>query len=110
MPSKREGFGIVYLEAMACGKPALGGNQDGALDALGYGELGILVNPDDHDMIVEKIVSFFNQTYPLPLIYQPKVLRDTVINKFGFQQYCQQIQQHLVEHFPNFFNDFIAEN
>ena len=104
MPSKREGFGIVYLEAMACGKPALGGNQDGALDALGYGELGILVDPDDCNMITEQVVNFFNQTYPLPLIYQPEALRETVIQKFGFEQYCQQIKTHLMAKFPEFFN------
>ncbi|MEI6429032.1 MAG: glycosyltransferase family 4 protein [Pseudanabaena sp. ELA607] len=104
MPSKREGFGIVYLEAMACGKPALGGNQDGALDALGYGELGILVNPDDHDMIIEQMIHFFNKTYPLPIIYQPETLRKAVIKKFGFEQYCQQIRNHLMTQFPNIFN------
>jgi glycosyltransferase involved in cell wall biosynthesis len=104
MPSKREGFGIVYLEAMACGKPALGGNQDGALDALGYGELGILVDPDDCNMITEQVVNFFNQTYPLPLIYQPEALREAVIQKFGFEQYCQQIKTHLMAKFPEFFN------
>ena len=47
MPSKREGFGIVYLEAMGCGKKCLGGNKDAAVDALRHGELGILVDPDN---------------------------------------------------------------
>jgi glycosyltransferase involved in cell wall biosynthesis len=40
MPSKREGFGIVYLEALACGRPAIAGDRDGARDALLDGELG----------------------------------------------------------------------
>jgi len=43
MPSTGEGFGIAFLEAMACGTPALGLGVAGARDALGDGELGILV-------------------------------------------------------------------
>ena len=35
MPSTGEGFGIVFLEAMACGIDVIGGNQDGSLDPLG---------------------------------------------------------------------------
>ncbi len=43
-----EGFGIVYLEAGAFGKPVLAGNVAGALDAVSDGETGILVDPSDH--------------------------------------------------------------
>ncbi len=40
LPSAGEGFGIVFIEAMACGTPALGLAIGGAPDALGDGELG----------------------------------------------------------------------
>ena len=40
MPSTGEGFGIVFLEAMASGTPALGLDSDGSLDPLLDGELG----------------------------------------------------------------------
>jgi phosphatidyl-myo-inositol dimannoside synthase len=42
-----EGFGIVYLEAGAYGKPVVGGNVAGAVDAVGDGESGLLVDPTD---------------------------------------------------------------
>jgi phosphatidylinositol alpha-1,6-mannosyltransferase len=43
-----EGFGIVYLEAAAYGKPVIAGNVAGALDAVVDGESGLLVDPTDH--------------------------------------------------------------
>jgi phosphatidyl-myo-inositol dimannoside synthase len=42
-----EGFGMVYLEAAAHGKPVVAGNVAGALDAVADGESGLLVDPTD---------------------------------------------------------------
>jgi phosphatidylinositol alpha-1,6-mannosyltransferase len=42
-----EGFGMVFLEANACGKPVLGGRSGGAAEAVLDGETGLLVNPND---------------------------------------------------------------
>jgi phosphatidyl-myo-inositol dimannoside synthase len=47
MPGRGEGFGIVYLEAMACGVPTVGSTVDGSREALFGGKLGVLVNPGD---------------------------------------------------------------
>lgn len=52
MPSTGEGFGIVFLEAMACGCPVIAGNRDGSVDALAHGELGRLVDPFDPGAIL----------------------------------------------------------
>jgi len=42
-----EGFGIVFLEANAVGKPVIGGRTGGAIEAVQNGVTGLLVNPDD---------------------------------------------------------------
>jgi asparagine synthase (glutamine-hydrolysing) len=47
LPGRGEGFGIVYLEAMACGVPVVGSQLDGSREALRDGELGELADPSD---------------------------------------------------------------
>jgi glycosyltransferase involved in cell wall biosynthesis len=49
MPSSGEGFGIVLLEAAACGVPVIGSAIDGSKEALLGGALGQLVDPKDLD-------------------------------------------------------------
>ncbi len=46
-----EGFGLIFLEANACGKPVVGGRAGGAVDAIVDGETGFLVNGADSEAI-----------------------------------------------------------
>ena len=84
MPSTKEGFGIVFLEAMSSGKATLGGNIDGSVDALDDGRLGALVDPNDSTEIANTVCQILDQTYPNPLLYNPEGLREAVIDRFGF--------------------------
>ncbi|MBA4445335.1 glycosyltransferase [Cylindrospermopsis raciborskii CS-506_D] len=95
MPSKGEGFGIVYLEALACGKPVLGGNQDAAIDALCHGKLGALVNPDDIDEIAQTIIQILQGRYVHDLVYQPLALQQAAIDTFGFEQFQKTLSGYL---------------
>ncbi|MBO1351801.1 MAG: glycosyltransferase family 4 protein [Hormoscilla sp. GUM202] len=97
MPSKGEGFGIVYLEALACGKPTLGGNQDGAIDALCNGELGALVDPDNIEEIAQTLIQILQGNYPNYLLYKPQVLRQKAIDTFGFEKFQQTLGLYLSE-------------
>ena len=45
MPSRGEGFGFVFLEAMACGVPVIASRLDGGREAVRHGALGRLVDP-----------------------------------------------------------------
>lgn len=48
MPSRGEGFGLVYLEAMRAGKPCVAARGSAAGEIVVDGETGFLLDPDDH--------------------------------------------------------------
>jgi phosphatidylinositol alpha-1,6-mannosyltransferase len=56
MPSTKEGFGIVFIEAAAAGLPVIGGNRDGSADALADGVIGMMVNPDDDEALTNALL------------------------------------------------------
>jgi phosphatidylinositol alpha-1,6-mannosyltransferase len=51
MPSRGEGFGLVYLQAMRAGIPCLGSRDDAAVDVIVDGETGLLVPKQDPEAI-----------------------------------------------------------
>ena len=95
MPSKAEGFGIVYLEALACGKPVLAGNKDGSRDALNDGELGLLVDPDDTAEIASEVIRVLRRQHPHPNLFRPELLRQRVTELFGVETFKRNVADRL---------------
>jgi glycosyltransferase involved in cell wall biosynthesis len=60
LPSKKEGFGIVFVEALTCGLPVICGNADGSTDAIRNGKLGTSINADDLNELEGAIVKYLN--------------------------------------------------
>jgi glycosyltransferase involved in cell wall biosynthesis len=55
MPSVGEGFGIVLIEAAACGVPVVGSQADGSREALLDGRLGHLVDPTKPNELIRTV-------------------------------------------------------
>ena len=86
MPSKKEGFGIVFIEAMYYGKPVIAGNKDGSADALDNGNFGLLINPDDQQEISDAIVKVIsNKTAYIPNLQD-------VMDKFSYPVYKNKLR------------------
>jgi phosphatidylinositol alpha-1,6-mannosyltransferase len=55
LPSRGEGFGLVYLEAMAHRLPCLGSRDDAASDVIVDGATGFLVAPEDRALVAHRL-------------------------------------------------------
>lgn len=87
MPSMKEGFGIVFIEAMFYGLHAIGGNKDGTVDALKNGELGLLVNPEDLNEIEDAINKCLNNDF---VIEQQKGI---LLDNFSYENYKHKFEK-----------------
>jgi len=92
MPSTGEGFGIVFLEAMACGTPVLAGNRDGSVDALDGGRLGLLVDPLDPAAIAAGIIQLLRRQGP-SLWFHRVQLSEAVTDHFGPLAYKRRVAE-----------------
>jgi phosphatidylinositol alpha-1,6-mannosyltransferase len=65
MPSRLEGFGRVFLEALATGLPVIASKLDGSREAVRDGAWGILVDPDKPEELIDAIrLGLANPTIP----------------------------------------------
>ncbi len=62
LPSYREGFARVLMEAQACSRPVITSNISGCKDVIVENETGFLINPMDVDDLVTKIKYFIQNS------------------------------------------------
>jgi glycosyltransferase involved in cell wall biosynthesis len=99
MPSQ-EGFGIVYLEAMACGVPVLSGDADGSADPLQDGQLGWRVPHRDPEAVAKACMEIL-QGINTPDSATPDQrcngawLRQQAIALFGEKAFIQRLENLL---------------
>ncbi|GAB4366749.1 MAG: glycosyltransferase family 4 protein [Methylohalobius crimeensis] len=60
LPTSHEGFGLVYLEAAACGVPSLAARLAGAAEAVAEGESGFFVDAPETPAIASALKAFLN--------------------------------------------------
>ena len=89
MPSMKEGFGIVFVEAMYYGIPAIAGNADGSVDALLNGQLGLLVNPNDPKAITAAISTMIAD----PVRFVPD--HELLMEHFSYNSYKRKLEEVL---------------
>ncbi|MDB4926952.1 glycosyltransferase family 4 protein [Mucilaginibacter sp.] len=92
LPSKKEGFGIVFIEALACGLPVICGNVDGSLDAIRNGELGRAINPDDLIELENALATDLNRSLT---IAERKNLQKQCLHYFNEDDYIIKLQRLL---------------
>ena len=56
MPSRQEGFGLVFAEAMLFSKPTIAGDEGGAPEVVEDGVTGFSVDPDDLDALRGRLI------------------------------------------------------
>jgi glycosyltransferase involved in cell wall biosynthesis len=61
LPSTSEGFPLVVLEAMACGKPVIATRCGGASEAVVEGQTGFMVPVADAPAIASRVIELLNQ-------------------------------------------------
>ncbi len=91
LPSKYEGFAIVFLEALLAGLIVIAPNKYGCSEGLLNGDLGILIDVDRADLIAEAILSVFVGEIPENLTNKKLIISKT-IEIYGIERWNNDIK------------------
>jgi phosphatidylinositol alpha-1,6-mannosyltransferase len=83
MPSMGEGFGIVLIEAAACGVPVIGSRMDGSCEALLSGRLGRLVDPQNRNELVHALMEVLD--------HRPSRKRPDLVDTFSTENFKARV-------------------
>ena len=90
-----EGFGVVFLEANACGTAVIGGMAGGTADAIDDGVSGLLVDGDHVEAVGEAIESLLN--HPDARREMARRGLDRVRESFGVERRAREFEEILQE-------------
>jgi phosphatidyl-myo-inositol dimannoside synthase len=95
LPSSGEGFGLVYLEAMAFSKPVIGGAHGGAPEVIQDGVTGYLVQHGDAVQLATSIEALLSD--PAQRQKMGRRGRERVESEFRFSVFAKSLKKILRE-------------
>ncbi len=84
LPSLSESFGVVQIEAMACGKPVVATRNGGSEEIIVNENLGYLVGPKNPDELADRILLALNKEWNKEYILN-------YVKKFGSEEIAKEI-------------------
>ena len=88
-----EGFGLVYLEANACGKAVVGTSSGGVPDAVVPGETGLLVPPDDPPALAGALVELLRD--PARARAMGQAGRERVVREVSWDRVARALMEEM---------------
>lgn len=92
---KPEPFGLVIVEGMASGIPVVASNRGGPLEIIENGKDGFLVNPEETDMLANKIIELLKDQSLRQKIAE--AARKKVVEQFSIKNFVTQFQKIYLE-------------
>jgi len=88
-PSVTEGFGLVLLEAMACGIPVVASDRSGGMDCIAEGKDGFIVPARDVDRLADVIMWCYQHRDDLPIM--GRAARSKIESQFTLDHYYRRM-------------------
>jgi glycosyltransferase involved in cell wall biosynthesis len=89
LPSRNEGLGCVYLEAMSCAKPLIGCRGQGIEDVIAHGVNGWLIPADGLDELVQGLAGLLGSPEMCRRI--GAAARQTILEKLTLSHQAQRL-------------------
>ena len=96
LPSRYETFGVVYIEAMACGKPVIA-VANGGPDDFVHDFNGILIQPEQEEELMEALEKMINANAQKNSKYKSEKIVAYVEEKFSYRAIEKQLRRVYVE-------------
>jgi len=90
-----EGFGIVFLEAMAHGKPVIGPRFGAPSEFIRHGEHGLLVDPEDPHGVAQALIDLL--TSPERAGRMGRAAQQWVTHDYSYDRFCERLRRVLNE-------------